>query len=139
MPRIKLRTKPKYEISFRYNQLKAVNATPSVEDIIQSYLDVFKDELGKLRNYTASLRVDPNTKSIFCKAHVPYALQEKLDKKLDRLQSLGIIEPIENSEWASPIVAVLKTDQSILLCGDYKMIVNKCANLDSYPISYTRN
>lgn len=78
------------------------------------------------------MKVDPNTKPIFCKAfHVSYALHEKVDKELE---SLGIIEPMQYSEWAAPIVAVLKTDQLIRLCGDYKMTVNKCTNLDSYSI-----
>ena len=91
----------------RIHQLKVVNATPTVDDIIQRYPDVFKDELSELRNYTASFRVDP--KSIFCKVrHVPYTLREKLDKELDWLESLGIIESIQYSEWA---------DQSIHLCG----------------------
>ena len=120
----------------RIHQVKGVNATPVVEDIIQRYTDVFKDKLGELRNYTASLRVDPNTKPIFCKAyHVPYALREKVGKELDRLESLGIIESIQYSEWAASIVAVLKTDQSIRQCGDYKMTVDKCTNLDSYFIT----
>ena len=91
-----------------------------------------KDELGEIKNYTASLRVDPNTKLIFCKAHhVPYALQEKVDKELDRLESLGTIKPIQYLEWAAPII---KTHQVIHLCGNYKMTMNKCTNLDSYPI-----
>ena len=47
----------------RIHQLKAVNVAPAVEDIIQRYPDLFKDELGELRNYTASLRVDPKHKS----------------------------------------------------------------------------
>ena len=119
----------------RIHQLKAVNATPAGKDIVQRYPDVYKDELGELRNYTASLRVGPNTKPIFCKApHVSYALWEKVDQELDRLESLGLIGPIQYSEWEAPIVAVLKTDQSIRLCGDYKLTMNKCTNLDSYPI-----
>ena len=56
----------------RIHQLKAVNATPSVEDIIERYPNISKDEVSELRNSTASLRVDPNTKPIFCKArHEP--------------------------------------------------------------------
>ena len=93
----------------RIYQLKTVNAIPAVEAIIQRYPDVFKDELGELRNYTASLRVDPSTKPIFCKArHVPYALREKVDKELGRLESLEIIESIQYSKWTEPDVAVLK-------------------------------
>ena len=119
----------------RIHQLKAVNGTPSIENIIQRYPDVFNDALCELRNYTASLRVNPNTKPIFCKArHVPQALREKVDKELDRLESLGIIESIQYSEWVAPIIAVLKTDQLIHLYRDNKMTVNKCTNLDLYPI-----
>ena len=119
--------------SNRIYQLKAVNATPAVEFIIQRYPDVFKDKLGELRNYTASLRVDPNTKPVFSETHhEPYALREKVDKEMDRLECLGIIEPVQYSEWAAPIVAVLKTNQLIHLCGGYKMTVNKCTHLDSY-------
>ena len=47
---------------------------------------------------------------------------------------MGIIEPIQYLEWAAATVAVIKTDQLIRLCGDYKMTVDKCTNLDSYPI-----
>ena len=72
---------------------KTVNATPLVM-IIQRYPDIFK-ELGELRNYRTALRVNPNTKPIFCKArHVPFALQEELDW----LESLGIIKPIQNGQ-----------------------------------------
>ena len=63
-------------------------AIPAVELIIQRYPDVFKDELGELRNYTASLRVDSNIKPIIYKArHAPYALREKVNKELDRRES----------------------------------------------------
>ena len=62
--------------------------------------------------YTTSLRVNPNTKPIFCKArHVPYGLREKEVKELNRLESLEIIEPKHYSEWAALIIVVLKTDQ----------------------------
>ena len=86
------------------------------------------------------MRVDPNTTLIFCRGgHVPYALWEKVNKELDRLESLEIMEPIQYSKWVAPFVAVLKTDQSICLCGDCKMTMNKCTNLDLYPIPKIEN
>ena len=48
-------------IQLRIHQLKAVNTTLPVEDIIQRYADFFKTKLSELRNYTASSRVNPNT------------------------------------------------------------------------------
>ena len=45
------------------------------------------------------------------------------------------MEPVEHSDWASPIVAVLKPDkQSVHICGDFKQTVNPVSKLDRYPI-----
>ncbi|XP_078077470.1 cadherin-related family member 3-like [Mustelus asterias] len=42
---------------------------------------------------------------------VPDALNQKVDVELKRLEGLGIIKPVQFSEWASPIVPVLKPDR----------------------------
>ena len=42
--------------------------------------------------------------------------------------------PIEHSDWAAPIVPVLKTNWEVSICGDYKLTVNKAAKVDQYPI-----
>ena len=40
------------------------------------------------------------------------------------------------SEWAAPIVPVMKADKkSVRICGDYKVTVNQAAKVDRYPIS----
>ena len=93
-----------------------------VGDILSKYADVFKDELGTLRGTTVKLTVDPNAKPRFCKPRtVPYAMKAKVEAELDRLQRSGVIEPVEFSDWAAPIVPVLKEDGGVRLCGDYKM------------------
>ena len=43
----------------------------------------------------------------------------------------GVIEPISFSEWAAPIVPVLKKNRT---CGEYKLTVNQAAKVDSYPL-----
>ena len=99
------------------------------------YHNVFKGELGTLKGFTVKLSVDPKTNPMFCKAqNLPFALRELVDKELDRLVSLGIIASAQYSKWVAPIVAVVKIDQSIRLCGIYKMTVNKCAKFDPYLI-----
>lgn len=55
---------------------------------------------------------------------VPYALREKVEKELERLEKEGTIDALQSSEWAAPIVPAMKRDGSIRLCGDYKLTVN---------------
>jgi len=44
-------------------------------------------------------------------------------------------EPVETSDWASPIVTVLKPDKvSVRVCGDFKQTVNPVSTLEKYPI-----
>ncbi len=45
-----------------------------------------------------------------------------------------ILEPVSFSDWATPIVPVLKPDRSVRICGDFKVTINTAAKLDRYPI-----
>ena len=65
---------------------------------------------------------------------VPYAIRPKVEEELDRLQKAGVIEPIEYSDWATPVVPVLKNDGGVRLCGDYKLTANQATKLFSYPL-----
>ena len=58
----------------------------------------------------------------------------KIEEELDRLVSLGILQPISFADWATPIVPVFKTDQSVRICGDFKVTVNQISKFDRYPI-----
>ena len=51
---------------------------------------------------------------------VAYPLGEQIETELGRLVKEGTIEPVEFSEWATPIVPIVKEDGTIRICGDYK-------------------
>lgn len=97
---------------------------------------MFDPGLGTLKGFQAKISIDPEAKPRFCKARtVPYALREKVELELQRLVDEGTLEPVEYSDWASPIVAVLKPDKkSVRICGDFKQTVNPVSQLDRYPI-----
>ena len=48
---------------------------------------------------------------------------------------MGVIEKVRYSEWAAPIVPVVKPDNSIRVCGDYKVTVNSVLEFDQHPLS----
>ena len=106
-----------------------------LKDILKRHESFFRPELGLARNIDAKLCLEPNAIPRFCNAGpVPYALCEKVENELNRLQADGIIEPVQFAEWAAPIVPVLKPDGTARICEDYKLTVNKAAKLDAYPI-----
>ena len=66
--------------------------------------------------------------------NVPYSMREKVDVEIDRLVKEGILEPVQFSEWGTPIVPVLKKDNTVRICGDYRLTVNQACKLDKYII-----
>ena len=96
---------------------------------------VFKDELGTIQGVKAKLYVKPDSKPKFFKPRpVPHALKEAIEQELDRLESMGVIEKVRYSEWAAPIVPVVTPDNSIRVCGDYKVTVNSVLEVDQHPL-----
>ena len=110
-------------------------ATSACQEILDQHKTLFKDELGTVKGTTAKFNIDPQVKPKFFKARpVPYALRPKVEAQLDKLEAAGIIKPVQFSQWAAPIVPVLKRDGSIRICGDYKVTINLAAKTDTYPL-----
>ena len=65
---------------------------------------------------------------------VPYALQEKVNQELDRMQCEGVIRPVEKSDWATPVVVIRKGEGTVRLCGDYKVTINPYLDMGGYPM-----
>ena len=103
--------------------------------IFTTYSDVFKEELGTLSGFKVKLSLKHRTKPKFCTARqVPYALRDSVDKELQRLESLGVIERVAHSDWSTPLMAVPKNDGSVCLCGNYSKTVNPVLETDWYPL-----
>ena len=102
---------------------------------IQNHPNVFKPGLGTVKGITAKLEMKPDARPKFCKARpVPYALQEAVEAEYNRLESEGIVEQVEFSEWATPMVHVHKADGTTRSCGDYAVTVNPQLHVPQYPI-----
>ena len=116
------------------------NVNVVLNNLCQKYSDVFSPVLGTMKRLEARINVDKVAEPIFHKARsVPYSTEEKVETELKRLVSKNIFQPVEYSEWASAIVSVKKSDESIRICGDYKVSVNKVAKHDKYPVPKTED
>ncbi len=108
---------------------------PNLQDILDKHSTVFGTDLGHIKDAPATIHVDPAHKPRFYKARpVPYSRRSKVEEEISRLTGQGVIEPVQFSEWAAPVVPVVKQDGSIRLCGDYKVTVNTVAKPDTYPL-----
>ena len=88
--------------------------SPTLADLLDRHKALFRDELGTLKGTTAKLHVDPQSQPRFYKPRpVPYTMRERVEREIERLKQEGILRPVEFSDWAAPIVPVLKNDGSV--------------------------
>ena len=106
------------------------------EDSLNLYCDVFREELGELKDTKVKIDITvPSQPHFYKHRNIAYALRGRVESELERLEKQGVIEPVKYFEWAAPIVPVLKSDQSsVRICGDYTLRVNQVAKLDCYHI-----
>ena len=119
----------------------AIHQVPSqvlgspVESLIQRYSDLFRNDLGKMRHFKATLKLLPDVQPKFHRPRpVPFALKEAVERELDRLEEAGVIEKVTHCEWAAPVVVVPKKNGTVRLCGDYKVSINQALVVDQYPL-----
>ena len=125
-------------ISFNWKQLfqPLFKVDDQLIQLLESFSDVFKDDLGTLQGDKVSIHIDSTVSPKFCKERsLPYAMREKVEKELQNLEMQGIIIPIKFFKWAALIVPVLKHDkQTVRMCGDYKLTANRASRMEHYPL-----
>ncbi|KAG6464303.1 hypothetical protein O3G_MSEX014427 [Manduca sexta] len=123
-----------FKLSFA--QCNFLNCSEKIMRSLQSlYPEVFSNELGTFKKCKIKLQLKPGSQPIFFKARpVAFALKDKIDTELDRLTELGILKPVEHSDYASPIVPVLKRNGAIRICADYSVSINKQLIIEQYPL-----
>ena len=107
----------------------------TLKEVLQKHAVVFTEEVGCMQGQLVQIHVDKKVKPKFLRPRtVPLALKEKVELELEKLESMGIISPVQYSNWAAPIVPVLKRNGTVRICGDYKTTVNQAAIIESYPL-----
>ena len=117
--------------------LQANNVTSGQleSDIRAKYKSLFSG-VGLLKGYELKLHVDESVKSVVQHVRrVPFGLRNKVEKKLDELLDLDIIEevPEGTSVWVSPLVVVPKSDGDVRVCVDMRR-ANEAIIRERHPI-----
>jgi hypothetical protein len=82
------------------------------------------EEFNSVPNFEVNLELNDGAQPVFRKARsLPFALLDKVNEKLELLVQGGVLEAVEYSEWASPIVVTKHSDGvRVRICGDYKKV-----------------
>ena len=118
-----------------YSLAGAISANEELDRILEKHADLFREGYDGMKGLEAHIRVRENASSIYFKScPVPYALKEAVEAELNKLEENGVIVKVEQSDWASPIVVMPKSDGSVRICGDYKVTINQVVDDEQYPL-----
>ena len=69
---------------------------------------------------------------------VTCVLGDKVAAELSRLEK-GVLKKVESSDWATPIVPVLKPDGTVRICGDFKLTLNQYLDVPEYRMPHRKS
>lgn len=105
-----------------------------LEQLFNKYPEIVSEEFPSMRKVEAHLKLKENAKPVFLKSRaVPFKLKKKVETELENLVQAGILERVESSRWATPIVPILKKNGQIRVCGDFSITVNPLLIVDEHP------
>ena len=123
-------------IQLDWKRISTVRSAPyKLNSLLKDHDSLFKEHLGTVHPYKATLHVKPDAIPKFFKPRpIPFALKDAVGPELDRLEKQGVIRKVDSSDWAAPIVTVPKKEGCIRICGDYKVTINQALTVDQYPL-----
>ena len=108
---------------------------PELQSLLKKYAHVLNNELGHCTKAQAHIELKPDATPRFFKSRsLPLAYLDGVKAEIQRNVDAGILERVDSSAWAAPIVPVRKPNGTIRICGDFKVTVNPQMWIDQHPI-----
>lgn len=122
---------------FHMNSIYVCNISEcTAKDLLADFPKLTSAEVGAvphLHSLTVQFKSQP--KPVFFKTRkVPYALADAVNRELRSMQDKGWISQVQHSEWAHPIVPIMKKDGSVRVCVDLKVGLNQQVKLMEYKM-----
>ena len=106
----------------------------STQAIVDKHDAVFRG-VGRLKDYQLKIHIDPEVTPVAQpQRRVPFHVRKDVEKKLQELQDLDIIEDVEGpTPWVSLLVAVPKSNGDVRVCVDMRR-ANEAVIRERHPI-----
>ena len=129
------KVKPNWKMIKSVQSARKPKEGATLASVMDKHSAVFQDGLGTLKGFEVALTLKPEHQPKFFQPRtVPYALREKVEEELVRLEDSGVLSATQFSEWATPIVPIVKKNGKVRICGDFKVTVNPALCAEHYPI-----
>ena len=117
--------------------------TKEIFDLLQEYEDLFPSSVAELNGIKGDMGemhivLKPDLRPM---KHRTYCLnpraKEKVKVEIDKMLKAGLIFPVVEAEWVSPIFIQNKKEKSeIRVCVDYRSLNNACIH-DPFPTPFS--
>ena len=75
-----------------------------------------------LKGIEAEIELQQGVSPKFCKSRpIPFSLHSQVEQTLQQQVADGELVPVDQSDWATPIVVVTRKDG---ICADFKVTIN---------------
>mgnify|MGYP002394802164 CR=1 FL=1 len=117
------------------NSVEMMSTEIDIQELLTKHSMVLNDQLGHCTKIKAHIELKPEAKPKFFKSRsIPFAYVDAVKQEIERNIHAGILQQVDTSDWASPIVPVPKPNGKIRICGDFKVTLNSQILVDQYPI-----
>ena len=104
-------------------------------NILEKYDEFLGEKSVSCVQKRVKFHMKENVDPVFIKARtVPIRYRKLVREELSRLENAGIISKVLSSEWCSPTVNVMKSNNKIRICGDYSQTINKYMTMARHPL-----
>ena len=114
-----------------------VKLQKACKEVCDKFPDLFKQELGCLKDFELEVKFKDNAEPKFMKPRpVPFAVQEELNAAIDAGIAKGVWVPTQFCRYGTPVVPIRKAmlpgqkKAKLRVCGDYSVTVNP--NLETH-------
>ncbi|XP_071580115.1 uncharacterized protein [Temnothorax nylanderi] len=105
------------------------------ESVLEQFASLTLPTLSGHNGPPINIQLKENARPRFIKARrIPYGLQEAASDALKSMVQQGMLRPVDQSEWATPVIFVRKANGKIRVVGDYKITVNPEIMNSEYPL-----
>jgi len=124
-----------YLMNERVNSIEQNEKPQSLQSLINAFKSLFSEGLGCFKFRKIKLELIENSKPKFFKPRVvPFALKPIVDRELEKLENMGVIEKVDTSDFGTPLVPIVKPDGTLRICGDYKITLNQLLKDMHHPL-----